>query len=461
MQRLPARLAAALALLAGALLFTGPATATAATSAGAAAATTASSMTAVSTGDPARAAGGYLARQLAAAPGGLLQSGGFAQQGETIDALLSLASTKVAASQQAQTLGVLHGQESSYISYAGTYYPGSLGKLTLAIQAEGGNADTFGQVPLVSKLLSMECTAQGTPTGCTSTDVGLYKSVDPSAPAGTDGNAYNSTVSQSLAMIALSRTATPPSAAAVRWLVGQQCADGGFQTAIRTVSAAACSSEDGDSTAFATQALVAAGSTPAATKAATFLAGKQARDGSLTGASGKGSANSTALAAQAFTAVDGSYAADAARAQGYLRTVQAGCSAPAVKRGSVSAPADGDAAFATSQGAQGLVGTPLAKISREGSTSAVPTLDCASRPSSQPSAIPTAASATSTAPATPPSAVPTVPQGAAGISAGPAAATLPETGGATVPRTVLAGLALLLTGGALMLVARQRGRRRA
>lgn len=431
--RLPSRLAAVAAVVVGAVLCAG--------------ATTAAAATPTATTDPARAGAGYLARQLAVAPGGLLQSGGYPRQGETIDALLSLAAAKVAAGQQAATLRVLTGQEASYVSYpqqdgSVVYYPGSLGKLALAVQAEGADPDTVGPVRLLTQLRSMQCIAADPMTApkCTAAEVGLYKSYDSDVADGSD-DAYNSTVNQSLAMIALSGTPTPPSRTAVSWLVGQQCRDGGYQTAIRTDPATACTAEDADSTSLATQALAANGSPTAAGNAAGYLAAHQASAGSLTGASGAASANSTALAAQAFTAVGGPYAADAARARDYLVSVQAGCAAPAATRGSVSAPADGDATFATSQAVQGIVGTPLARISATGSTAAVPTLACTAVRSPAPSR-PAAASA---GPSVTPVAVAT-----------PVTTTLPATGGPQVPRTALAGLGLLVVGGALLVAGRPR-----
>jgi len=364
------RPSAAVALVVGALLL--------AASPSVPAAAASSSVAAVSQplAHPARAGAGYLARQLADAESsgdGILTSGGYGQVGETIDAELSLAAAKVAAGQQASTLAALKPQVGSYVSYRGTYYAGSLAKMMIVVQAEGQNPNTFGSVPLLRKLRAMRCTAVAKPAGCTKADIGLYKSYD---PHGT-GNAYNSTIYQSLALIALSRTPKSPAGSAVSWLAGQQCTDGGFQTAIRSASAA-CTSEDVDTTSYAAQALAATGATAAAHRAAAYVAGAQRSNGSLASASGRASANSTALAAQAFLAVGGSYRADASSARSYLVSEQSGCSAAPAKRGAVAAPADGDATFASSQAVQALAGTPLADIRGSGSRSYVPRVGCGS-----------------------------------------------------------------------------------
>lgn len=362
---------AALALVVGAALT--PAAA-AVQPAAAAVHPTSAAQPAAATTSPTKAGAGYLARQLAAADNssdGILTSGGYPQVGETIDALLSLAAAHVASGQQTTTVAALRPQARSYVSYRGTFYAGSLAKMTLAAQAGGTNPNRFGGVALLNRLRAMECTAVGSPTGCTKADLGLYKSVD---PHGT-GNAYNSTVYQSLALIALSRTPHRPSAAAARWLVGQQCPDGGFQTAVAASSAQACTSEDNDSTSFAAQALAAVGSRSAAHRAAAYLAYNERSSGAFDSLSGAPSANSTALAAQALIAVGG-FADYASSAEGYLVSRQSGCAAAPAMRGAIAAPADGDPTFATSQAVQGVSGTPLARISGAGSSAVVPRLRC-------------------------------------------------------------------------------------
>ncbi|MCQ4046411.1 prenyltransferase/squalene oxidase repeat-containing protein [Streptantibioticus rubrisoli] len=81
--------------------------------------------------------------------------------------------------------------------------------------------------------------------------VGLYGAADPT---------YNGVWRQSTALLALSTVKVTPAKEAVDWLVGQQCADGGFAT-YRANPDTRCApkNEDTNSTAVAVQALAAVG----------------------------------------------------------------------------------------------------------------------------------------------------------------------------------------------------------
>ncbi|MFF4045693.1 prenyltransferase/squalene oxidase repeat-containing protein [Streptomyces chartreusis] len=115
-------------------------------------------------------------------------------------------------------------------------------------------------------------------------------SPSPSAPAkptypaelyGTTDPTYDGVWRQSLAMLAQDTVGVKPAKGAVDWLVGQQCADGGF--APYRADAAACDAKtlvDTNSTAAAVQALVALGGhDAAASKAVTWLKSVQNKDG--------------------------------------------------------------------------------------------------------------------------------------------------------------------------------------
>ena len=115
------------------------------------------------------------------------------------------------------------------------------------------------------------------------------------------------------------------------FLVGQQCGNGGFP---ETFGASPCVATV-DATGFAVQALTAVGGKAglaAAADGGRWLKRQQHGNGSFTG-NGARNANSTALAAQALTAVGRDNAA--ADARGFLRDLQVGCAGKAANRGMV------------------------------------------------------------------------------------------------------------------------------
>ncbi|MFC4082175.1 prenyltransferase/squalene oxidase repeat-containing protein [Amycolatopsis samaneae] len=152
--------------------------------------------------------------------------------------------------------------------------------------------------------------------------------------------------SQSLAMIALHELGrTGDHAKALGYLLRQQCPGGGFRALPPPADpVAACADEktvvDADYTAMGAWALAETRSDPAAlAKAVGWLRAHQLADGSFKNRDGAPSANSTGLAALAFTKAGD--VADAGRANGWLVSMQlpAGGAVPAMA-GAVAASAD-------------------------------------------------------------------------------------------------------------------------
>lgn len=316
--------------------------------------------TGASTTDPARAAAGWLAGQLTGPQADHLtssyvdQNGAtqtYADQGLTADAVLSFDAAGVAQDAAKRATTWLATQVDAYAGTAPNYYPGSLAKLILVAVAQGEDPHAFGNTDLVKALQGEEASD------------GLY--TDPDTQ-----NGYQSVVTQALALVALSRTDTKPDAKAVSWLAGQQCADGGFQTDVRTSTSAPCTS-DADTTSFAVQAL-AATRTDASKAVAWLTAHRNSDNGFGTPSS---NANSTAIAVQALLAAGGDPSASIA----YLRGLQVGCAGTTAQRGAVtfSGTFRATAVRATSQAAQALAGKTLAQITESGAGAAAPTLACA------------------------------------------------------------------------------------
>ncbi|SNR81826.1 prenyltransferase/squalene oxidase repeat-containing protein [Actinacidiphila glaucinigra] len=103
------------------------------------------------------------------------------------------------------------------------------------------------------------------------------------APAALYGDAdptYDGVWRQSYALLALHAADTEPAGDAVKWLAGQQCADGGFAS-YRADPTAPCDpkTEDTNATALAVQALAVHGQDFPVKRAAEWLAKVQNRDG--------------------------------------------------------------------------------------------------------------------------------------------------------------------------------------
>jgi hypothetical protein len=223
-------------------------------------------------------------------------------------------------------------------------------------------------------------------TADTATPSGLYGAGDPT---------YDGVWRQSYALLALRTAGVNPAAAAVGWLTGQQCADGGFPS-YRKDTAVACDPkrEDTNATGIAVQALAALGGHSAATtKAVAWLATVQNADGGWSYNPGGGSdPDSTGVVMGALKAVGKDPAATAKggkTAYDALRTFQFGCAAKPADRGAFGYPMNGKLsvnAKATADAVRGAQGATFVV--------AAPPVDIAVK-------VPECVTATDAAPATP------------------------------------------------------------
>jgi hypothetical protein len=243
--------------------------------------------------------------------------------------------------------------------------PGAAAKLLLVAEAQHRDPENFGGLDLIGAIVGDEGAGGGAP--------GQYVNPD-------DTQYSSSVINQSLAVLALANTtntAGQPSADAVSFLGGQQCADGGFQNAIRSGSTACDpAAEQVDATSYAIQALIVGGDRSRAADALSWLGQAENNNGGWDGVSGKSDANSTALAVESLVAGHKKDGAGLA----WLSRAQLGCSSSAGKRGAVQS--DGKtydvstAVRATSQAGVALAGLSLTGVDRNGGTKAEPVLAC-------------------------------------------------------------------------------------
>ena len=310
---------------------------------------------------PDDAAAGWLARQLV--DGNHLETsfGGtsFPDQGLTIDGIFAFSAAKVAGSAATAATAWLARPENldAYTGGGGTEsYAGPTAKLMLLAEVRGADPRSFGGVNLRARLLDLL-----TPSGRFSDR--------------SDFGDFSNAFGQSYAVVALNRNGGAP-AAAVTFLAGQQCADGGFPT---DFGAQPCVG-DTDATALVTQALRSARRTAAAARGVAWLASKQQSGGGFAALDGTGTpnANSTGVAGQALA--DAGRVVPAVRAGVFLARLQVRCSGPVADRGAI--PFDGSgfdpatAPRATAQAVLGLTGVGLSRLSATGSKPAAPVLAC-------------------------------------------------------------------------------------
>ena len=424
--------------------------------------------------DPALVGAGFLERELAV--GGHHLSVSFdgvdyPDYGLTLDAVLALDAAGAGQTEAAAATKYVADNIGGYIGtdFGPTeLYAGATAKALLVAVAQGVDPTAFGGVDLVATLQSLE------------TSSGRFS--DHSA-----GDAdYSNLIGQSFAVMALRRAGEASSPASVDIIRANQCNDGGFRL---TFDATPCVS-DPDVTAFAVQALLAAGGAgdADASRGLDHLAGIQGTDGGVGGAgpTAAHNANSTGLAGQAFLA--GGRSAQARAAQGYLRALQYGCDRPEEFRGGIAydravhtadavegATVQDQDRRATSQALLALAGTPLYAVSGTGADATAPDLACAAPTSTTStttsvttSPTSTTSTSTSTGSGTSSSTSSSTDGGGGSSTAGsaggavaddPASATpaaLAYTG-ADISAFVIAGLLLLLLGSAALVLARRKG----
>lgn len=319
---------------------------------------------AATTHNGAKAAAGWLARQLTGPRHDHIVTAFTPKPdpGLTADAVLAMDAAGVAQDAAQRATRWLKAKTDAFTAEPGAGRdPGRLAKMLLVAEAQHANVHSFGGVNLVAQLKSAEQSS------------GAYTDT-------TNSSKGDSPVSQALALIALSHTGSVsdwPDAKAIAWLVSQQCGDGGFYFATQTTPQQHCN--DVDSTAFAAQALLTVHSSVAAS-AVRWLRTHRNPDGGYGLAFGSSSpasnANSTAVTVQALRQAGYS----AGFGLGWLHKHQVGCSGAVSRRGAVKYDDSGfqrdSAAYATAQAGQALAKKWLGSISRTGATADAPRLAC-------------------------------------------------------------------------------------
>jgi hypothetical protein len=185
---------------------------------------------------------------------------------------------------------------------------------------------------------------------------GLYGQQDPT---------YDGVYRQSLSIVALNTAHARIAPAAVRWLLRQQCGNGGWMS-FRADPTTRCSAGDTNATALAVIALHAIGRPGPAREGLAWLRRQQLSGGGWQYSAGWGAdSNSTGLVVQAFLAM-GRHPA-AVRTNGhsgldFLRSLQIGCTAAPEEQGALDYQVETPLApnnFATAQAAQALQRTTL------------------------------------------------------------------------------------------------------
>lgn len=407
------------------------------------------------------AASSFLATQMAGGGHQLSTSyngQSYPDAGLTADGILALTSARTSGSEAAAATTTFSRGAGSYVGSGGEKYAGPTAKAIIVAAAQGKNPRAFGGLDLVTQLK------------------GLEKASGRFSDASSYGD-YSNALTQSLAVIALSKSGVPADAQATSYLLSLRCSDGGFRM---TDDAKACVS-DPDATSLAVQALAAVGGHGSdVTKAVIYLAGKQTADGGVGGGTGASSpnSNSTGLAAVAFTL--GGQSARAAKAQSFVASLQYGCAFPATVRGGIaydrasyttmksagaSAKLTGNETRASAQGIFAFTKQPFVALTAGGS-SAIPTLSCSTWPTkpSSTSKAPATPAATTNAPSSPvpsassteaPSAPSTQPSSAPATSVTGPMVNTDKVSGSTLPFGLAFGTVMLVTAGGVVAYARR------
>ncbi len=219
--------------------------------------------------------------------------------------VLALSAARVDPAAAQRALAYLEGNVDAYVVQGGADAPGQLASLILDAEAFGVNPRAFGGTDLVARLLATEQTS--------GPDAGLF---------GTESQVANylaGNYDQGLALAALAAAGvkgTPQTAAAIGWLVAEQCPDGGWTTPDNAQNPcdgtpASYGGPDTNSTSLALQGLAAQGASTSAvaSKALAFLSNGQDADAgwsyfpSTAATPGSTDPDSTALVVQALIAL--------------------------------------------------------------------------------------------------------------------------------------------------------------
>lgn len=309
------------------------------------------------TSEPTPAGAGWLANQFV--DGERLQTafGGdvFDDAGLTADAVLALSGAGVASGQIEAGATWLAENVATYAGDGETEsYAGATAKLILVAEATGADATAFGGTDLVARLTERL------------TQAGRYSDL-------SSFGDFSNVITQSLAISALDRTASVSvPAVAVDYLVGQQCDDGGFPLELE---AETCESSV-DATAFASQALLAAGRTTVAAQTADYLRTTQKSDGSW-GDGETGNANSTGLATAAMSQFP--FPNFVTSGRNWLTGIQETCDDAAPGAFPFSTEDRGDVQRATAQALLGMATVTFADVDGTTASEDVPTFDCPKR----------------------------------------------------------------------------------
>ncbi|MFD1151745.1 prenyltransferase/squalene oxidase repeat-containing protein [Saccharothrix hoggarensis] len=334
------------------------------------------------TTDVSDAAAGWLARQLV---GGdhfenVYDNVTYPDQGLTLDAVFAFTAAGVAGTNADRATAWLAKPDvlDNYLHFGKPTesYAGAHAKLALAVQVHGQDPTAFGGVDLIAGLTALQ-----SPSG---------RFRDKSA-FGDFSNGFT----QAFAVLALDRREGGAPKAAVDYLVGTECPDGGFPLVLEEAKCA----PHVDATAMVAQALLAADRTTEAGRALDWLSRVQQPGGGFRdeGKTDEGNANSTGLAAQALRAGGRTAAAD--RAAAFLTASQVGCPAPAADRGAIAFDRTGfkqaTSLRASAQGVLGLVGVGFGELKAGNATPGAPVLDCRSTTSTSPTSSTSSTSDTS------------------------------------------------------------------
>ncbi|MFG2694070.1 prenyltransferase/squalene oxidase repeat-containing protein [Kitasatospora sp. NPDC048407] len=269
-----------------------------------------------------------------------------------------------------------------------------------AVPALADPTDPTSGAPSASA--SSDASASGSPsgsaTGSASGSASGSPSVSSGVPAGLYGKGdpqYDGVWRQSLALIALHQERVEPADAAVKWLLDQQCEDGGWPSYRAEGAACVPAVEDSNATSMAIQALTVLGDhQQQVTRGTDWLRAKQTVDGTWAYNPGTpGDANSTALAVNALLAagIDPATTSLPGGQSAYngLASFQLGCWTAAEQRGAfVYQPVSGAPAapntIASAQALLASAGGHLPVTTADRKDAAPKTLTCPDTPGDGP-----------------------------------------------------------------------------